>query len=127
MPETRNGVLAAGNFIVDAVKIINTWPDQDTLASIVSESSSNGGGPYNLLKNLARMDPALPLAAIANLGNDAAGQWIRDDCQAAGIDTSGIQTADGISTSYTDAMSVQSTGRRTFFRTERGSRVPLPS
>ena len=56
MPKTpRQGILAAGNFIVDYVKVIDGYPAQDMLASILSESRSNGGGPYNVLKDLAAM------------------------------------------------------------------------
>jgi hypothetical protein len=54
MSTQRKGILAAGNFIVDHVKIIDDYPQQDMLASIVSESQSNGGGPYNVLKDLLR-------------------------------------------------------------------------
>ena len=56
MPKSsRQGILAAGNFIVDYVKVIDGYPVQDMLASILSESRSNGGGPYNVLKDLAAM------------------------------------------------------------------------
>ena len=58
---SRRGILAGGNFITDYVKVIDSWPDQDTLASIQSESMSNGGGPYNILKNIAALAPHLPL------------------------------------------------------------------
>ena len=52
MPKTsRQGVLAVGNFIVDYVKVIDAYPAQDMLASILSESRSNGGGPYNVLRD----------------------------------------------------------------------------
>jgi hypothetical protein len=53
MSTQRKGILAAGNFIVNHVKIMDDYPQQDMLASIVSESQSNGGGPYNVLKCLA--------------------------------------------------------------------------
>ena len=126
MPDspTRHGVLAAGNFIVDHVKIIDRWPEQDTLATIVSQTSSNGGGPYNLLKDLAILDPNLPLAATCLIGDDPGGRWILDDCAAAGIDTSGITVVPNASTSYTDAMTVRSNGRRTFFH-QRGANALL--
>ena len=48
----REGVLAAGNWIVDHIKVIDTYPDQDALSFIHEHSKSNGGGPYNLLKDL---------------------------------------------------------------------------
>jgi len=121
---TRRGIIAAGNFIVDDVKIINTWPEQDMLASILSETSSNGGGPYNVLKDLAAMDPALPLAAAGLVGADARGEWILRDCKAANIDVKQLHITEQAPTSYTDAMTVSSTGRRTFFH-QRGANALL--
>ncbi|MCB1236949.1 MAG: carbohydrate kinase family protein [Verrucomicrobiae bacterium] len=127
MPPTtpRQGLLAAGNFIVDHVKLIDAWPSQDALVSILSEESANGGGPYNLTKNLSRLfrDPeaaAFPLAAAGLVGDDADGRWILDDCAAHGIDTTHLRLSENAPTSYTDVMTVASTGRRTFFH-QRGA------
>ena len=66
----RNGILAAGNFIVDRVKLIDAYPSQDTLASILSETPSNGGGPYNVLTDLSRMGVPYPLSAAGLIGAD---------------------------------------------------------
>lgn len=112
---TRTGFLAGGNFIIDHVKIIDAWPEQDMLAFIHRETSSNGGGPYNVLKDLAAMQVGYPLAAAGLVGKDANGDWILRDCTAAGIDTTQLHQTDAAPTSYTDAMTVQGTGRRTFF------------
>ena len=112
---TRKGILAGGNFIIDHVKIIDAWPEQDMLAFIHRETSSNGGGPYNVLKDLAAMRVGYPLAAAGLVGKDANGDWILRDCTAAGIDTTQLHQTDAAPTSYTDAMTVQGTGRRTFF------------
>jgi sugar/nucleoside kinase (ribokinase family) len=120
MSTQRSGILAAGNFIVDYVKIINAYPEQDMLASILSESQANGGGPYNVLKDLSAMQAGFPLAACGLVGDDANGRWIRQDCAAHGIDTTQLHQTTERSTSYTDAMTVQSTGRRTFFH-QRGA------
>lgn len=113
--EARRGVLAGGNFITDYVKIISDWPAQDALASIRSESMSNGGGPYNLLKDLAALDRDLPLEAVGRVGEDANGEWILQDCQDAGISVSQLRKIEAAPTSYTDAMTVEGCGRRTFF------------
>jgi sugar/nucleoside kinase (ribokinase family) len=120
----RNGILAGGNFIIDHVKIIDSWPGQDMLASILRETSANGGGPYNVLKALAAMQAPFPLAAVGLVGDDANGQWIIQDCQRAGIDTTQLHQTDLAPTSYTDAMTVESTGRRTFFH-QRGANAHL--
>ena len=120
MSRQRSGILAAGNFIVDYVKIIDVYPGQDMLASIRSESQANGGGPYNVLKDLAAMQAGFPLAACGLVGDDPNGHWIRQDCAAHGIDATQLHFTRERSTSYTDAMTVQSTGRRTFFH-QRGA------
>ncbi len=116
----RNGILAAGNFITDYVKIIDSWPEQDMLASILSQTASNGGGPYNVLKDLAAMGAPFPLEAAGLVGRDTIGDWILGDCQSARINTQQLQQTGDASTSYTDAMTVSSTGRRTFFH-QRGA------
>jgi sugar/nucleoside kinase (ribokinase family) len=120
----RSGILAGGNFIIDYVKIIDSWPSQDMLASILRETSANGGGPYNVLKDLAALKSPFPLAAAGLVGNDANGQWIIQDCQQARIDVTQLQQTDAAPTSYTDAMTVESTGRRTFFH-QRGANAHL--
>lgn len=111
----RSGLLAAGNFIIDLVKMIDLWPEQDALATISSVSPSNGGGPYNLLKDLARLGAPFPLAAAGRLGDDANGQVILDDCREHGIDVSRFVRTEGVPTPFTDVMTVEGTGRRTFF------------
>ncbi len=120
----RKGVLAGGNFIIDYVKLIDAWPAEDMLASIRSESRSNGGGPYNVLKDLAAMGAGFPLEAVGLVGSDANGDWILEDCRAHGIDTAQLYQTAHAPTSYTDAMTVESTGRRTFFH-QRGANALL--
>ena len=61
----RAGLLAAGNWIIDHVKIIDRFPEQDTLASILSRSRGTGGSPYNVLVGLAKLGAAFPLEAVA--------------------------------------------------------------
>lgn len=112
---SRSGILAGGNFIIDHVKLIDVYPEQDMLAFISAETSSNGGGPYNVLKDLAAMQAGYPLEAAGLVGKDANGDWILRDCRDAGINTTQLHQTDAAPTSYTDAMTVSSTGRRTFF------------
>ena len=116
----RSGILAAGNFIIDYVKLIDAWPDQDMLTNILSETSSNGGGPYNVLKDLSAMGVSYPLEACGLVGKDANGDWILRDCKDARIDTQQLHQTSDAPTSYTDAMTVATTGRRTFFH-QRGA------
>lgn len=111
----RSGILAGGNFIVDHIKIIDDYPAPEMLASITDQSIANGGGPYNILSDLARMKVGVPLEAVGLVGDDSNGRWIFDDCRKSGIDTTQLHTTQEAATSYTDVMSVASTGQRTFF------------
>ena len=116
----RNGVLAGGSWVLDRTKIIDSYPAQDSLATILEEGSSNGGGAYNLSVDLARLGAPFPLFAAGLLGDDAAGMEIRRDCHRYGIDTRQLHITKDAPTSYTDVMTVKSTGRRTFFH-QRGA------
>jgi sugar/nucleoside kinase (ribokinase family) len=120
----RSGVVAGGNWIVDQVKLIDRWPPQDALANITAQMSSNGGSPYNLLKNLARLGAEFPREAVGRVGDDEAGKFIRDDCARHGIGTAGLRTSRTAPTSYTDVMTETGTGRRTFFHC-RGANAEL--
>jgi sugar/nucleoside kinase (ribokinase family) len=120
----RRGLLAGGNWIIDHVKIIDAWPPQDALASISREWSGNGGAPYNVLKNLAKLGASFPLAAVGLVGDDNDGRAILADCRAHGIDAAQLETTPEAPTSYTDVMTVKSTGRRTFFH-QRGANALL--
>jgi sugar/nucleoside kinase (ribokinase family) len=115
----RQGIAAAGNWIVDRVKTIDVWPEQDTLATILDERIGNGGGPFNVLADLAKLRSPFPLEAVGLVGDDVDGWWILEACQKLGIATGQLSAIEGI-TSYTDVMSVQATGRRTFFH-QRGT------
>ena len=120
----RRGILAGGNWIIDHVKVIDAWPEQDTLVSILRQSSSNGGSPYNILLDLAKLGATFPLSGIGLVGDDENGRSILADCRAHGIDTAQLQTTRDAATSYTDVMTVEKTGRRTFFH-QRGANAHL--
>lgn len=120
----RNGILAGGNWIIDHVKLLDAWPAQDTLVSILGQTSSNGGSPYNILKDLARLGATFSLEGIGLVGDDANGRSIREDCLAHRIDTTQLAVTTEAATSYTDVMTVRTTGRRTFFH-QRGANALL--
>lgn len=112
---SRTGIIAAGNWIVDKTKIIDGYPGQDSLAHIEAEGRNNGGGAFNVLCDLAKLGAAFPLQGLGLIGSDAEGDWILDHCRGLGIDTRLLARHPSVPTSYTDVMSVRSTGRRTFF------------
>ncbi len=115
MTKKRIGICCAGNWIIDHVKTVSCWPDQDTLSYILSEEIGTGGSPFNVLVDLARFQVDVPLVGIGVVGSDADGEFIRSTCKSLGIDTRWLQPLDGVPTAYTDVMTVEDTGRRTFF------------
>lgn len=112
---SRKGILAGGNWIIDHIKIIDAWPQQDALANILDTQKANGGSPYNVLKDLALLQAPFPLEGAGLVGNDADGNYIMHECATLGIHTQGIKISQDASTSFTDVMTVKGTGRRTFF------------
>ncbi|MBV9275176.1 MAG: carbohydrate kinase family protein [Verrucomicrobia bacterium] len=120
----RTGILAAGNWIVDNVKVIDVWPSQDALAIIQEETHANGGSPFNVLIDLAKLGAKFPLQGAGIIGSDAAGDWILEACRQNHIDAGSLHRTEAAPTSYTDVMTVASTGRRTFFH-QRGANALL--
>ena len=120
----RQGVLAGGNWIVDHIKKVDVWPQQDALANIISQSQGNGGSPFNVLVDLAQLGADFPLEGVGLVGQDSAGRWIREHCGKHHISVEQLQETDLRPTSYTDVMTVENTGRRTFFH-QRGSNALL--
>ena len=108
------GIIAAGGWCVDHVKVINKFPDLEQVAEVLQESRSSGGGPYNLLKDLAKIGANFPLIGIGLLGNDSNSDYILNDCRKVGINVASMKTTDEAATPYTYVLSVESSGRRSF-------------
>src|SRR5471030_194377 len=106
----RSGILAGGNWIVDKLKFVDTYPQQDALANIISETIGNGGSPFNVLIDLAKLGAGFPLSGVGLIGADADGEWTSRQCAAHRIDTKQLRVDPVAHTSYTDVMMVQSTG-----------------
>lgn len=117
----KGGVICAGCIITDYVVVVDQWPAESSLSNIYHQTKTGGGGPYNVIKDLRSMDTDLSLSIVGLLGNDENGHWLIDDCKKSNIDTNQLHIAsDSTPTSYTYVISVESTGRRTFFN-QRGT------
>ncbi|WP_293935510.1 carbohydrate kinase family protein [Sphingobacterium sp. UBA6645] len=122
--KTRSGILAAGSWILDEVKVIDKFPEEQSLVNILDEYISNGGSAYNILTDLTQLGASFPLEGLGLVGNDFHGIRIVDHCKQIGIDTQQIAMIPNVSTSYTTVVSVKPTGRRTFFH-HRGASAQL--
>lgn len=112
---SRKGIVCAGNWIVDRVKIIDRLPGIGMLGNILSETLASGGAAFNVLVDLGRMKAGFPLSGLGVIGRDGGADFIRSVCSPLGIDISALTIADGMSTSYTDVMTESGTGVRVFY------------
>jgi sugar/nucleoside kinase (ribokinase family) len=112
---SRRGLLAGGNWIVDQVKMIDALPPAERLANIRAQHTGTGGAPYNVLLNLANSGVRFPLYAAGLVGKDDAGATILADCKKHKIDSKHLSVTSKAATSFTDVMTEQGSGRRTFF------------
>ncbi|MDQ6631622.1 MAG: carbohydrate kinase family protein, partial [Verrucomicrobiota bacterium] len=109
------GLMAGGNWIIDQVKLIDVYPQREQLGNILTQSQGTGGSPYNVLIDLAKLGASFPLFGAGLVGQDALGQEILDDCKKNKIETRYLTASPQAPTSYTDVMTEQNNGRRTFF------------
>jgi sugar/nucleoside kinase (ribokinase family) len=111
----RCGLLAGGNWIIDQVKMIDVYPQPEQLANIRAQTEGTGGAPYNVLIDLAKTGVPFPLFAAGLVGQDGLGEHIRNTCRLHKIDVRHLGSTSQAPTSYTDVMTEQGHGRRTFF------------
>ncbi len=111
-----NKITIAGNIIVDIIKIIDSYPEESMLSSILSTSESVGGCAPNTLISIAKMKGDIHLSALGRVGSDSHGQYVLQEMKNHGIDVEKVLIDDARPTSYTDVMTVKKTGKRTFFQ-----------
>ena len=111
----RSGILCAGCWTLDQIRIVDHWPSEEALALTLRTDRQGGGSAHNVSIDLKKMDGSVPVFTAGMLGTDAAGDFLRNQAQQFGVDIRQLHRSDETLTSFTDVMSVESTGRRTFF------------
>ncbi len=109
----KQGLIGAGNWLLDKVKLIDRWPKEGNLCNISREEQAGGGEPCNVLFDLAAMDRTLSLFAAGRIGNDAEGDFLLQSILDCGIDARYMTRCESAPTSHTDVMS--GNGKRIFF------------
>jgi len=104
-----------GSIIVDSLKMIPAWPDQGMLVPITSLRRSVGGLVCNDGIDLKTLDPALTVRAYGAVGADDAGDFAVATMSEKGVDCSSVRKLADVPTSFTDVMTLSTTGARTFF------------
>lgn len=111
----RRGIISAGTWTVDHIKLVDVWPQEEHLADIIGTDMQGGGSGHNLGVDIRKLDPAMPVEAIGLIGMDEGGEFLISKTTETGIDASQLHRSTAAQTSFTDVISVADTGRRTFF------------
>ena len=111
----RNGIAIAGNLVTDQIKMIDYYPEKNMLSNVSGVSTAIGGCVPNVGLDLARIDREIKLTAIGRVGNDENGRFHIDELRKNGIDVSGVTVSQTTGTSFSDVMTLTTTGERTFF------------
>lgn len=123
----RKGIVCGGNLLMDYIKMVDVWPAEGMLANIDSLEKNPGGAVYNVLVDLAKMEVGIPLHAVGLMGDDPIGDEILDLLAKNKINIDFVFKAPGAKTSYTDVITVKSSGQRTFFHYRGAHRLLDPS
>lgn len=112
---SRRGFICAGCWTLDRIKVIDKWPGEEELANIVGLDQQGGGSAHNVAIDLKKLAPELPVSTIGLLGSDADGDFLFNRTSQYSIKATQLKRTTKAATSYTDVMSVESSGKRTFF------------
>ncbi|QJT78680.1 carbohydrate kinase family protein [Kosakonia sp. MUSA4] len=118
----RNGVIAAGNMLVDHVHQIVQWPERGWLAEITQSERSTGGAPLNVLLTLAKLHVGMPLQAVGLVGEDNDGDYIMAMLDQYHVNRQAVQRTSSAPTSMSQVMTDPS-GQRTFFHSPGANRL----
>ena len=122
----RRGIICGGCWTLDRIKMINQWPQQETLALITETDRQGGGSAHNLGIDIRKLDSSIPVAAIGMVGKDSDGDFLCDTADKHGINIDQLHRTDKAETSYTDVMADETTGKRTFFHHQGSNNLLTP-
>ncbi len=111
----RTGIICGASWCVDRNKLIDHWPEQETISVIVAEERQGGGNGANASVDLRKLDAPFPVEAVGMVGDDEDGRLLLALCRDNGIDPRQMHRTTAVPTAYTEVMTVQPTGKRTFF------------
>ena len=109
----NKGIAVAGDMVLDVLKEIAKFPERHGLIRIEEKSFSIGGAACNTGRDLAALDPSMPVKIIGMVGEDGEGDEILSRLAAyKNIDTTRVLRQG--QTSFTDVLSELDTRARTF-------------
>ena len=108
-------IVFCGSMIADVIKTLPAWPDKGMLVPITAIRRQIGGAVCNSGVDLKTLDPSVEVRAVGAVGADDNGNFVVDYLSSRGLDCSQVRRVKGVPTSFTDVMTVEPTGERTFF------------
>ena len=109
----RKGILTGGTWCIDRNILLDKWPQSNGRADILRADMSGGGSGCNLAIDIRKLDPSLPVATIALVGDDMEGKFLRALADKHGIDRTRMHVTSDAATDYTFAFSALPSGQRT--------------
>jgi sugar/nucleoside kinase (ribokinase family) len=109
----RKGIVTGGTWCLDLNKVIAKWPAEETASEIFELELHGGGSACNFAIDMRKLDPGLSVETIGLIGADANGDFLVETCDAVGISRQQLRRTAAAPTNFSDAYSVQGTGRRT--------------
>jgi len=122
----RTGFLTAGTFCLDRNITVDSWPEEDMVATARAVATAGGGSACNFAIDMRKLDPTVPVETQTLVGADADGDFLVSVAEAHGIDTRGFARTAEAHTQTTDAYHASDTGRRTHILFEGTARVMTP-
>src|SRR5690349_1629671 len=100
--EARRGFITGGSWCVDRNKLIEFWPQEDSIADNLTKEHRNGDTGSNFTINMKKLDPAMPVETIAIDGDDDDGRFLQAEADRYGIDRRQMTVSKAGPTHYTD-------------------------
>lgn len=114
------GIAVAGTLVVDHIKMIDWYPKKGVMADISRTTHEIGGCAANTACGVKILDPSISVKSIGLVGNDESGDFMIRRLSEYDIDVTGIRKTPEAATSFSDVMTIEGTGERTFFH-DRGA------
>ena len=109
----KKGIAVAGDMVMDIIKLIDQVPQRHGLIHLEDKSYSPGGAVCNTGRDLAALDPQMPVRLVGMVGEDAEGEeMLRQLSAYPNIDVSRILRQG--QTSFTDVLTEKDSRARTF-------------
>ncbi len=109
----RYGIAVAGSIISDIFYKIDAYPKEGFLAEIRA-SEGHAGGTGNIIQDLAKLDPGMPIEVCGIIGEDEQAKVFLDEVSSYSNVCLDMVKREG-ETSVTLVMNAQDTKQRTFF------------